>query len=305
MHKFFLFIGIFFTFIFEANSLENRILVKVNNEIITTIDISNEISYLALFNKEILDLKKNTIIEIAKNNLVQSKIKKKEILKYSDEIKINSDYLNKLIQNRYEQIGLKDLNNFIQLLEKNNINLNFIEDKIVLNENWKKLIYVKYKNKIKIDRAKIIREVTNKKNTFFNLSEILFNLDENSNLENKFKEISYSIKINGFENTALIFSNSDSSKEGGKLGWINGRAISENILKELNNIKLGEFTNPIRTPGGFLILKIDDYKEENKKEDNINKQVDNIINLKINEQLKQFSNLYLNKLKKDSIINEL
>ena len=305
MYKFFLLLTFFFTFFFEVNSIENRILVKVNNEIITTIDISNEISYLALFNKDILDLEKNAIIEIAKNNLIQNKIKRKEILKYSDEIKINSDYLNKMIQNTYEQIGIKDLNNFIKLLEENNISLKYIENKIALNENWKQLIYLKYKDKIKINKLKITKEVSNKKNIFFNLSEILFNLEENSNLEKKFTQISYNIKKNGFENTALIFSVSDSSKQGGKLGWISGRAISENILKELNKIKLGDFTNPIRTPGGFLILKIDGYKEEDKKKDNINKQVNNIINLKISEQLKQFSNLYLNKLKKDSSINEL
>ncbi len=288
----------------QAKTLENKILIKVNNEIITTLDISNEIAYLAILNKELLKLEKNQIIEIAKNNLIRNKIKKKELLKYTNEIKIDKNYLKKLVEDTYKPIGFKETNEFILFLEKNGINLKYIENKITINENWRQFVYLKYKNQIKINKEQVIQDVTNEKNKYFQLSEILFDLN-NSNLEKKFNLISENIKLNGFKNTALLFSVSDSSDQGGELGWISGKSISKNILNELNNIKVGDFTNPIRTPGGFLILKINDIKEEIKKEDNINNEVDKIINLKINNQLKQFSNLYLKKLEKDSIINEL
>ena len=41
-----------------ANSSENKILFKVNNEIITSLDILNELQYLQSINKEFKNIKK-------------------------------------------------------------------------------------------------------------------------------------------------------------------------------------------------------------------------------------------------------
>ncbi len=153
-------------------------------------------------------------------------------------------------------------------------------------------------------KKKITNEVTNKKTKIFKLSEILFKLDKDENLIEKFEKIKKSISKNGFENAALIYSLSDSSNNGGNLGWINSNAISANILNKLSSININEFTNPIIVPSGFLILKISDFKVE-KNLGNIKEEVEKIINNKVNEQINQYSNLYINKLKKDTIINEL
>ena len=132
----------------------------------------------------------------------------------------------------------------------------------------------------------------------------MFFLDANESLSEKFNKIKTSIEKNGFENTALVYSKTDSSEIGGKIGWINETAISKKILSELNSTKINTHTNPISVPGGFLILKINDYKDE-KKESNIEKEVAKIINIKMNEQINQFSNLFINRLKKNIIINEI
>tara|TARA_E500000178_G_scaffold182145_1_gene180767 strand:+ start:44 stop:961 length:918 start_codon:yes stop_codon:yes gene_type:complete len=287
-----------------ASSLENKILLKVNNEIITTVDISNEINYLLAINKEIKKLEQEAIIEIAKNNLIQDKMKKIELLKNVNELKIKDDYLEFLIKNFYSNIGFSDFLKFNEHLNSHNVSINKIKEKITINTNWQQFIYAKYKKQIKIDRNKILYDLKNKKNKFYKLSEILFGLEKNETLNKKFNLIKKSINKNGFDNTALIFSLTDTSKKGGDLGWVNSNAISPIILKQISLLDIKEFTKPIVVPGGFLILKIEDYKEEEKKI-NIDKEVEKVVNRKINDQIVGFSNIYLNKLKKDVTVDEL
>ena len=160
------------------------------------------------------------------------------------------------------------------------------------------------KDKIKIDREKIMLEVSQKKNKKYLLSEIVFNANTKEELDKKFKSILDTIKKDGFENAALIHGISDSSKDSGKIGWINETSLSPKIYDHLIKIKIGDYTDPILIPGGFLILKINDYKEEKIKV-NLDEEINKVINTKSNDQLKQFSNIYLNKIKKDIIINEL
>ncbi len=287
-----------------SEAIENKILMKINNEIITTIDISKEISYLKAFNKSIGELDKNKIIEIAKNSIIKERIKEIEILKITKNRSIDKEYLDNMIRTTYLKIGLNSLDQFKKHLENYNITLKMIENKLTLDAYWRQIIYSKYKNKIKIDKQKILTEISNKKNKVYNISEIMFNIEKNENLKEKFISIKQSINNNGFENTALIYGISESSKNGGNLGWINQTAISSKIESELSQLNIGEFTNPIIVPGGFLIIKINNFKEESVKID-IDKELKKVVDIKINEQLNQFSNLYINKVKKSIIIDEL
>ena len=284
--------------------LENKILLKIDSEIITTIDIANEISYLQALNKEIKTLDENTIITIAKNNLVKDKIKEVELLKNFNKLKIEPNYLKFLIKNIYLNIGLNSLNEFKIHLSNHNLKIDMIEEKLKIDTNWKRLVYTKYKNQIKVDEKKILKEVKSRKSKIYKLSEILFSFKKNDNVEDKIDIIKKSIVEKGFENTALIYSIADSSRKGGDLGWVNSKAISSKILKELSLLSVNEYTEPIIVPGGFLILKIKDYKEE-KKQFDIDEEVEKVIKSKINDQLNTFSNLYLNKLRKDINVNEL
>ena len=135
------------------------------------------------------------------------------------------------------------------------------------------------------------------------LSEILIEADNKNNFEKKLSFINKIIQEKNFAAAALKYSISDTSKNGGKLGWIRENALNKTIKKQLNLTKIGETTNPITVPGGFLILKIEDLKEIEIKLD-LNKEIKNIIDKQTNEQLSMFSNIYFNKLKKNIEINE-
>ncbi len=287
-----------------SKALENKILIKLNNEIITTVDISNEINYLKVFNENINELENEKIINIAKNSIIRDKIKKIEILKFTEKLSIDKKYLDSMIKAAYLKIGLSSIDQFKNHLKYHNINIKIVEQKLILDAYWKKIIYEKYKNKIKIDKEKIINEISSKKNKFYNISEIIFNVEKNEDLEKKYNLIRQSIIQDGFENTSLIYSISENAKDGGGLGWVNESALSPKIKNELSLLKIGEFTSPVTVPGGFLILKVNDLKEE-QIDINNNKEIEKVIEVKMNEQLNQFSNIYINKIKKNIIINEL
>ena len=136
------------------------------------------------------------------------------------------------------------------------------------------------------------------------MSEIFFEVSKSEKIQTKYKEIVNSINNNGFENTALKYSISATSNMGGKLDWINENSLNIKIRDVLAKKEINEFTKPIVVPGGFLILKINDIKKE-KKQININQELEKIIKIKTNEQLNQFSNIYFNKIKKDIKIEKI
>lgn len=288
-------------------ALENKILFKINNEIITSVDILNEINYLKSINKSINDLEKEEIFNIAKNTIIRDKIKKIEIKKQFTNMELKNEYLDEYVEKTFIKLGFSNLNQFKSHLSDYDVEYEKIKEKITIEAIWNQIILLKYKDKVKIDENKIRESVSNRDNEHqekYLLSEIVFNLKKEQKLENIYNKIKINIEKNGFENAALINSISDTSNEGGVLGWINSKSLSSRIKSELIKIKKGEFTKPITIPGGFIILKINDYKKE-KIEINLEKEVKRIINLQTREQLNRYSIIYLNKLNKDIEINEL
>ena len=300
--------SIFFIFsLTNLIALENKIILKIENEIITTIDLENEKNYLKALNPNIKDISSDQLNLISKNSLIREKIKKNEILKYTESIKLDEKFLNSLIKQRYSRLNLQNKSEFLSYIKNYNINIQTIEKKISIEALWNQLIYQKFSKNIKIDRKKLINQIKNKfakdeKNLL--LSEIVFRVDNKKNLEKKYSNIIQSIKKDNFESAALIYSISDSSAVGGKLGWIKLSSLNKSISTELGNLNEGDITKPIFTPNGYLILKIDkiDYKKIKYDE---NAELNELIKLKTNQQLNQQSTIYFNKIKKNTNINEL
>jgi len=305
-YLFFIYILLFFNPL-NAISIENKIEFKVNNEIITTVDIIKELNFLAALNPKILKLDKDQIFEISKNSIIKEKIKTLEILKFKSKIMIDDNYLSKLVKESYMKINLNSENEFLDYLSKYNLELKDFKKKITIEALWNQLIFSKFKSRVNIDTKKIKSEIINSKNnkvTLFNLSEIIFNIDNNQMLEKKFDQIKNDIILKGFENAAIIHSISDTGSVGGKLGWINQNSINQKLNEKIKNLNVGEFTKPIVIPGGFLIIKLEDLKEEDKQID-LEEEIKKLISFKTNQQLNQFSNIYYNKIKRDIKIEKL
>jgi len=289
----------------NCNSVENKILFKVNNTIITSLDIFIELEYLKTINKEFKRIEKEKAFEISKNSIIREKIKEVEIKRVIKEIKIEDKILNSLIISYFKELEINTITEFENFFLSKDIDPNLIKKKISIEVLWNQLIYSRYIQNIKIDKQLIKNNLSNnKKQTEFLISEILFNIDENEDLNKKFLLIDNSIKEINFAQTALAYSISNTANKGGNLGWISESILSEQIYKKIKKLKIGEHTKPILVPGGFLILKLLDFKEVNKEFD-IENEVKKIVKEKTNQQLNRFSNIYFNKVKKDIVINEL
>ncbi len=293
-----------FFYIPNSFSVENKILFKVNNEIITSIDLVNEIEYLTLLNTNLGSLKKNKIFEIAQNSLIREKIKKIQLSKIYNISEVDNIYLNPLLNELLNKLNLKSQDEFLKLIEIKGLEFQTIEEKLKIELLWNQLILNKFSKDVKIDKKKIKKEVLkNNLQKEFLLSEIVFDLN-NENLIEKFNKIKDEILNNGFENAASIYSVSNTANSGGKLGWIKLNSLNKKIKNEILKTKLKNFTDPIVIPGGFVILKIDDQKETEIDID-IDKEVEILSRQIANKQLNQYSNIYFNKIKKEFQINEI
>jgi peptidyl-prolyl cis-trans isomerase SurA len=296
-------------FIYPSNlfSIENKILLRLENEIITSMDVYNETKYLSALNSEISKLDKNQIFELSKNSIMRHKIKKIEILKNGIELKVDDEYLDRLVKASYSKIGINNLDDFNKYMFSFDVNIKDVRDKMIIDALWNNLIFKKFSSKIKINKENIEKEISESIKTSslsYFLYEILFNVSDSSLLEKKYKDIKKSIAESSFKNAALIHSISSSSSIGGNIGWVSENSINKKINKQLSTLENGQYSKPILTPSGFLILMIEDKKKiENKI--NLEDELKKVINLKTNQQFNQFSNMYFNKIKKNLTINEL
>jgi len=289
-----------------SKSNENKILVKVNNEIITTIDINNEISFLKSLNSfnNLESFSQSELIESAKKSLIKEKVKEIYLYKVFKNLDLNDDDFNKILVSAYSRIKIKNIEELKIYLSKFSINPENLRKKLAINAFWNELIVKKYSNNVKINRDEIKNELLNSSmQTEFNISEILFMADKDE-LSQKYSLIKNSIRDKGFNNSAIIFSKSDTSSNGGLIGWVKESSINKKILEEINSINVGEFSKPILVPGGFLILRIND-KRQIEKIEQIDDEINSIVEFKRIDQLNRFSNILFQKVEKDIIINEL
>ena len=294
-----------FSFNLQAKSIQ--IIAKVQNDIITNIDIENEIKYLIFLNPKLKELKKINLESIAKNSLITEIIKKKEIDKAFDSEK--KDNFFESVEKRF--LKNKNINNkseFIKILNSKNLSYNTLKEKLQIEALWNQLIYSKYSKNIRFNkdelRQNILIQYKNENKKYdYNLSEIFFTENISESFNDTLNKLTNSINDVGFENTANIFSISSTSKNGGLIGWVNELQISKTIKKEIIKLNKGEISLPIKIGGGYLIIKIND-KRETKKIIDIDNQLEELINKETNRQLNSYSLILYKRLKKNIQIDE-
>ena len=303
-NKLFIFFIISFLFFNFSISQEIKIISKVDNGIITNIDIEIEKKYLLLLNNNLNKLSEKEFFNLAKNSLIREIVKKKEINKLFN--KQNEKINNKIIENFYKKLGFNKKNEFIKFLDKNNIGFENLKEKLIIEGLWNQIIYSKFNNKVRINKNSIEKEIINYYNSKdkkyeYNLSEIVIDIEKD--ISSKKKEISEYIEQFGFKVAANIYSKSDTSKFGGKIGWIKYSTLTKKIKNKISTIKVGDITDPIQTSNGYLFLKLNNKREITEKFD-LENELKQQIKYEKNRQLNQFSLIYYKKLKKNTNVYE-
>ena len=286
---------------------EIKVELKINNDVITNYDLKKYEQYLTALNTNLSNLDKETLEKITKNSIINEKIKINELEKYFD-LKKENNFLDNFLKEYYLRMGFKTKADFEKHLSLYDQNIEIIKEKLNIELMWNQLIFDKFNNQVKINEEKIIEEINNKQKInqnilSYNLSEILFELKKNETLQEKYELIKKSISAIGFENTASLYSISESSNSGGKIGQVDQNNISNSIYTKIKDLKSGETSEPIKVKNNFLILKINQINEV-EKIFNFEKEVSNLIQIKRNEQLNNFSKIYLDKIKINTAINE-
>ena len=278
------------------------IVYKVNNEIISNVDIKKESRYLLALNNQLKTISSEILLELAEQSLIKERVKKNELLNYYVLDQKNPN-LAKIIKKYFARLGLDNDADFNNYLNEYELKIGDIKKKIEIESTWNELIYNKYNPLVQIDKEKLRQKLRTQKpdsiKSYF-LSEIVF---ENISNKDKYNLIKESIKEIGFSNSANIYSISDTSKFGGKIGWVDEQNLNSKILLEVKMLEIGLYTKPIQVGSNFLILKLDDKKQ-------VSKTIDEEIGLKQlidfenSRQLSQFSKTYYNKIKLNAKIEK-
>ena len=289
----------------QANLIEIK--VKLQNEIITNLDIDDEKKYLFFLNPRLLELEELKINKIAIDSLINEIIKKKEVERIFS-LDQNEKLLDVVENNLLLKKNIKNKEEFVQILNNQKLDYNNIKQKLLVEALWNQLIFKKYSENVVINREELKANILsqynkNKKKFTYNLSEIFFAESIGENIKQRISDINKSISEIGFENTANIYSIASTAKKGGLIGWVNELQISSKIGIEIKKLDINQVTKPIKVQNGFIIIKLNDKKEFNQKI-NIDEQLKRLINNETNRQLNNFSTIYYKKLKKNIDIYE-
>ena len=296
---------IFFYFVFlltQANAITNKILLKVENEIITNYEVKNKIlTSLVLAGNEISQENINKLKKQALESLIENKLKIIELEKFK--IKKDSNQIN-LYLNSISGNDILALENKFKI---NNLDYNLFLEEIEIQTKWQNFIYLFYKGKIEINENSInndIEKIVKDKKNFqeYKISEIEINIEENSNIDQIVLDLKNKIKDEGFETAALNYSISSSSNNKGSLGWISSKSLSQEIFEILKKLNTGQISRPIKRQNSILFLKLDDVRTSKVENINIEDLKKKMIDRKKNEMFNLYSKSHLSKLRNSVLI---
>lgn len=297
--KLFIFLQIFF-FSSAFALIQEKIIAQVENEVITTYDMENEIrTLLVLSDQEITQENINKIKQTALNNLINLKLKEIEVNKFKVQLQKNA------ITNYLINISSNDISSLKNKFLQNSINYDIYIKKIENELKWQSLIYSKYRKNVRINNEEINFEL---KKILLNQKEILeFNLRQIEVFVEKkdlgdLEEINSQLKGLSFNDAIKKLKINFSEVNNVNIGWITGDVLSKEVLKIVENMKIGEISDPILNLNSILFLNLVDKKSSNKETLDKDRLRENLINQKKNELYSLYSNSYLSKIKNNYLI---
>ena len=183
---------------------------------------------------------------------------------------------------KYENLPFnqKDLFNEIDKLAQSiNIDIDTLENTLISNGIryetlidvyktellWNTLIFELYKNNITINKEEVeeqLASIQNKNEILeYLISEIVVGHINKKERDAEIEKIKSSIKIEGFENVAKKLSISESSLDGGNIGWISENTLPEKLKSAIEGIQIGEVSEAIILPEGILFFKLRDKRK--------------------------------------------
>ena len=280
---------------------ETVILYKIDDQIITNIDVNNEKKFLIFLNPNLKNLTNAKIENISIDSLQNRKIKEIELNKLFQLDK--KELINDFMDNFINKMNYKSKENLKQKLNSFDLSYNYFEKNLVIDNLWREFIFNKFKSQIKINIDELKNQIKNQKSDIeeFDLSEILYKEKPNLSIDAISEQIYEEINKSGFEAAASLFSISESKKFGGKLGWVKSNQISKEIYYAISKSK--NITKPIKTKNGYLIIKINERRII-KEKINYELELNKLINSETQKELNKLGYIYFNKIKKRTFISE-
>ena len=301
-----LLIIIFFKFNYSYSTINNKIVAKVGNEIVTSFELENKIrTILFLSNRQIDQVNINKVKKKAISDLINKKLKKEEIDRYG--ILIEENRVSSYLTDISSKLKM-DKEDFIKIMKRNDISFDLYSEEIKIDLAWQSLIYELNKNSLSVDEKQIIQElneiIKNKRDLEeYELAEIVVDKIYDSNQESILIEISDYISQFNFEEAAIKYSISSSASEGGNIGWVSSSSLSNQLKNVLNKLSLGETSSPIINVDQIIFIKL---LNKRKTKANLNLEAEQIknslINKRKNELLNLYSNNHLSKKRNNTII---
>ena len=310
MKKIIFFLLIFFLFTSKPNysfsSINNEVMMKVGNQIISSYELKNKIkTKLFLSNEELSQENINRYKTAVLDSLIKLKLMEIELDKFKIKIQHNNKSNSHLeeIAKRYDTNvpGLKTI------FENNSLDFEDFKNEINIHQAWKGFVYRTHKNKISINQEEIefeLNNIVNKQKNLeeYNLAEIEVEVKNNSEIKTVINSLQIKIKEIGFEDAAVKFSSASTALNNGNLGWINKKILSKNIQDVIGKLNKGEVSKPIIKGNSILFLKLIDKRVVDVNDVDVVKLRRNITYAKQNELLNIFSNNYLSKLRNNTFI---
>ena len=289
---------------------ENTIFLKykINEDLITNYDILKESKYLTALNQEINSISQEQLFEFSKNSLIREKVKLYEIEKFY-QVNYSSSSVESYIDDFMKKLNINNRSDFQIYLSSYETSIEEIKKKLIIEMSWNKMILEIYENRILIDKEKIsktlddlIMKKQNQKS--FELYEIVFTGKNKEDFKNTYEKIILDIENLGFEKASIIHSISNTASSGGRIGWVNQNQLSKSFNEELKFLNVGDYTKPINTAGGSIILQLKNEKEVSIK--NIDKELElsKIISAEKNRQLNEFSIIHYKKTENKAYVKE-